>query len=100
MKSYPVESVTEKIGGSSQDRKDGGVRMGKGSSAINIKTAQIILIRIVVAMPGDNIKRDMILPGHEEGVIEFADYMVLKALLFIIKRGNRSLKVPHICKTI
>jgi hypothetical protein len=83
-----------------EDSKDRGIRMVKGDGANDVETAQIILVRIVISMPGDNIKRGLVLAGRKERIVEFADQRIFSALLFVIKEGNRGLKVSCIGKTV
>ena len=50
-------------------------------------------------MPGDNVKRGVVLSCGEESVVEFAVKLVL-AFLFVVESGNGSLEIACVGQTV
>lgn len=51
------------------------------------KTVQIVLIRDVISMPGDDIKRAVVLIRPEEGALELGENLPGVASVFEVGRG-------------
>jgi hypothetical protein len=66
----------------------------------DIESAKIILERVVVAVPGDNIEGGVVLSCREESVVEFTVKLVLAFLLFVVESGNGGLEIACIGQTV
>lgn len=63
------------------------------------KSAKIVLERVVVAVPRDNIEGGVVLSRGEESVVEFAVKLVL-AFLFVVESGNGGLEIACIGQAV
>lgn len=89
---------------SSEDGKYGWIRVVEGDGSDGVEAAEVVLVRVVVTVPGDDVEGSVVLSGRKEGVVEFAQDAVflgcIRVLFVIIKGCNRSLEVTRVGETI
>ena len=74
--------------------------MVEADASDGVEPAQIILERIVVAMPANYVEWSVRLPSCEELACELADDGVrCAAIIVFVKGSNRRLEVSHVCET-
>lgn len=83
---------------SSKDSENGRIGVIKRDRTNSVEATQIILVRVVVAMPGDDIEWGVILSGREKRVVELAVQSVF--LFLVIERSYRGLEVSSVGETV
>lgn len=84
------------VGRARQDGVDRGIRVVKGDRADGVEAAEIVFERVIVAVPGDNVERGVLLSRREQAVVELAEQLILGRLLFVVKCGDGRLEVPRV----
>lgn len=62
-----------------EDGEDGGVRVVKRDGANGVEAAEVVLVRVVVALPPNHVKRRVRLRGLEQSVVELHRHGVVTA---------------------
>lgn len=88
------------IGGTSQDSVDGWIGVVKRDRPNGVESAQIVLVWVVVAMPGDHVERGVNLACRKQGVVELAEQFILGGLLFVVKGSDGGLEIASIGQTV
>jgi hypothetical protein len=72
----------------------------KGNGADGVETTKVVLVRVIVAVPGDDIKGSVVLACGKEGVVELAVKPPVSRFFLILERGDGGLEVARIGKTV
>ena len=88
------------VRGTGQNSEDGGVGVVERDGSNNVESAQVVLERVIVAVPGDNVEGSVVLARREERVVKLAEQLVLGGLLFIVKCCDWGLEVAGIGQAV
>lgn len=86
------------VGGPRQHGVNGGVGVVEGDRADGVEASEIVLERVVIAVPGDNVEGAVVLARGEQGVVEFAVQLVL--FLAVVEISHRCLEVSGIGEAV
>lgn len=88
------------VRGTGQNSEDGGVGVVERDGSNNVESAQVVLERVIVAVPGDNVEGSVILARREERVVKLAEQLPFGGLLFIVKCCDWGLEVADVGQAV
>lgn len=94
------DSSAHMVGRASENGKNGGIGMIVRYCSNGVESPQVVLVRVVVAMPSDDVKRGVVLTCCKESIVEFAVQFVFRGLFLVVKERHRGLEVTSISQTI
>lgn len=74
--------------------------MIKRNGADGVETTKVVLVRVIVSVPGNDVKGSVVLACGKEGVVELAVKPPLGRFFLILERRDRGLEVARIGKTV